>query len=427
MLKEERLPGIRKDIQIIPFMHEGEQVYYIRDILNLCPEGLVLRKPVMEMIMLMMRTRSIRDFQAELVRRQGGTIVSATEVMDFIRNLDELYVLNTRRYREARDHLIKSFEALSVRPAALAGKGYPDKPHALENFLSRYLAQASDTKEIRISDPVKAIIAPHIDLMVGADTYGKVYRYLPRNGIKRIVILGIGHNLHDGYFAVTDKDFQLPNGLLKTDKEAVAFLRSIPGGALAGSDFVHKDEHSIEFQALFIRHLIEDENILCVPILCGAFDSLLKSVDYPTDYLSISAFVSGLREITSDPETLIIAGVDLCHVGPKFGDGIPAEKLENNIRDHDSNILDAVETGDGYKLWLTIQDQGNRYHVCGLSALTTLFALEPHLEGKIVDHQIWHEKATRSAVSYAGAVLWRSTDRTAQINFETFSVSVELP
>ena len=48
-----------------------------------------------------------------------------------------------------------------------------------------------------------------------------------------------------------------------------------------------------------------------------------------------------------------------------------------------------------------VAGEGNRYRICGFSALWTLLAVMPGLKGRVLDYQVWHEEATRSAVSFA--------------------------
>jgi len=68
---------------------------------------------------------------------------------------------------------------------------------------------------------------------------------------------------------------------------------------------------------------------------------------------------------------------------------------------HDIEILAALEQGDADLFYETVAGNGNRYKVCGFSALWTLLAVLPGLRGRTLDYRIWHEEATRSAVSFA--------------------------
>ena len=54
--------------------------------------------------------------------------------------------------------------------------------------------------------------------------------------------------------------------------------------------------------------------------------------------------------------------------------------------------------------WAEGARAGDRYNVCGFLALATLLEALPGVGGRVLDHLVWHEEPTRSAVSCAGMV-----------------------
>ena len=114
----------------------------------------------------------------------------------------------------------------------------------------------------------------------------------------------------------------------------------------------------------------------------------------------LAPFLEALARLTDDG-TLVVAGVDFSHVGPKFGDEDSAAALEKDFRSSDRRILEALEAGDADNLYETIARDGNQFNVCGFSALWTLLAALPGMQGHVLDYTVWHEDATRSAVSFA--------------------------
>jgi AmmeMemoRadiSam system protein B len=107
---------------------------------------------------------------------------------------------------------------------------------------------------------------------------------------------------------------------------------------------------------------------------------------------------------TSGGETLIVAGVDFSHIGPKFGHDMPATHLEGQSERHDQKLLEAVSKGEADEFWeesIRVKDQ---FNVCGFSAMACLMEILPPSKGKILNYQCWHEEATRSAVSFASVV-----------------------
>jgi hypothetical protein len=80
---------------------------------------------------------------------------------------------------------------------------------------------------------------------------------------------------------------------------------------------------------------------------------------------------------------------------------MPATHIQSQSEIHDRNLLQAVSQGDPEGFWgesIRVQDQ---FNVCGFSALACLLEVLPPSEGHILKYEIWHEEATRSAVSFA--------------------------
>ena len=99
-----------------------------------------------------------------------------------------------------------------------------------------------------------------------------------------------------------------------------------------------------------------------------------------------------------------MAGVDFSHIGLKFGHDRPAEYLESQSIAHDKRLLEHLSRLDKERFWEESREVKDRFNVCGFSALACLLEVLPPCKGEILDYQVWHEEATKSAVSFAGAV-----------------------
>ena len=97
-------------------------------------------------------------------------------------------------------------------------------------------------------------------------------------------------------------------------------------------------------------------------------------------------------------------GVDLSHIGPKFGHEMPAEYLKNQSETHDQNLLKHLSMLDADHFWEESKDVKDQFNVCGFSALACMLEVLPPCRGKILNYQFWHEEATRSAVSFSAVV-----------------------
>ena len=399
----EILPPLRQDIDILPVRQGEASLLLVRDPLGISAEGLALRADIAQLFPFFDGTTSVTDLQLALAREAGGALISCEEIGDLVDQLDRVGLLQTERYRRAREEIVEDFSRKSVREAALAGSAYPSEPAKLADEIDGLLSPSGPlpTEADGRAAP-SAVVAPHIDFRVSGTSYGSAYRPLRSLSPPAVLLLGTGHSL-ESPFSLTEKTFQTPLGKVSSDREAVRRLREAGGEAVAREDFAHRSEHSIEFQLLFLQRLFPMEKIPIVPLLCGSLESFLLLEKNPLEDPEMARFIVELRRWLAEPPAgkLVVAGVDFSHVGPKFGDDAPAKALEEEFRAEDRRLLGILERADAEAFYDAVASTGNRFKVCGFSALWTLLALLPGAEGKVLDYRVWHEEGTRSAVSFA--------------------------
>lgn len=397
------------NLEFFPIQHGNEQLILIRDSLGLVEEGKAVPLSLYEIMAQLDGTNTVRDIQMLLMRKKGGVLVGTEEVEQLLAHLDESYLLNTERYEQARHKIIAEFAEKNVRPCSHCGQSYPVSAAALKSRLDEILN--SHSSETKPDARVTALIAPHIDLSVGAGVYGSAYQCLKNSSPSRVVVLGVGHQMIGDLFCLTRKDFQTPLGVVKNDLETVQKLWDAGHSIVSETDFPHKAEHSIEFQVIFLQHLLPLNSFTIIPILCGPIMPFLP--DYTRkNYLKKShPFLTVLSEILhkEDEETLLIAGVDFSHIGPKFGHDREAFSLSAHSETHDQTLLKAVSEGDADAFWEESGRVEDRFNVCGFSAMACLLEVLPLSKGKVLDYNIWHEQPTRSAVSFAAVVFRKHT------------------
>jgi AmmeMemoRadiSam system protein B len=262
---------------------------------------------------------------------------------------------------------------------------------------------ASTEESCLVSDPARALVAPHIDIKSGQEVYAKAFAALGEATPHRVVVLGTGHAIESGHFSLTRKDYVTPLGRVPTHKDSVDLLLQAGGDVIEADDFAHSSEHSIEFEVLFLQHRI-GQPFDVVPILIGSFGEQLRTAKRPRDIPGVGSFIDTLSGII-DADTLVVAGVDFSHVGPKFGHPHAASSYEAEFRDHDGRLLEALCRGSVEEFWAEGQRVEDRYHVCGFPVLACLLELLPGSEGIVLGYDIWYEAATRSAVSFAAVAL----------------------
>jgi AmmeMemoRadiSam system protein B len=393
---------MRTDLEFFPVRHEGRQLVLVRDPLGLVQEGKAVPLGLFQLLSLLDGNRSMVDLQTLLMRQRGGVLVGSDEVGRLIAHLDESYLLDSEGFRKRKGEIVESFTSMSVRPCSHCGRAYPGETGELRNRLGEILSSQAQASRRHEGD-LKALVAPHIDLSVGQRTYASAYRGLRGASPTRVVLLGVGHQLTGHLFCLTEKDFETPLGLVRCDRSSVQRLWDSSGDVVAPDDFLHRSEHSIEFQVIFLQHLLPEDSFEIVPILCGSVQSAVSEYGREAYLLRAGTFLETLRGLLEGRpgETLLVAGVDLSHIGPKFGHEMPAAHLEAQTKAHDRTLLEALCRQDADPFWgesIRVQD---RYNVCGFSALASLLEVLPPCRGEVLGYEIWHEEPTQSAVSFA--------------------------
>jgi AmmeMemoRadiSam system protein B len=406
MNKEDPIPPLREDLELLPTSHRGERVVVVRDFLGLVRDPVILRGDALQIVGLIDGKRSIRDIQLELIRLKNGLLVEADAIDRLIRELDSAFLLRSSRYESEKQKTLNEYLSLKVRPPSHAGVSYPDRPEELTAFLDSILGGAAGEATAGTCDGVCGLVAPHIDPEIGRRVYASAYRSIRRARPRRVLLLGTGHSLDDAYFALTEKDYRTPLGQVKTDRQAVRGLRKAGGKSVSRYDISHSREHSLEFQFVFLQHLF-GSSFAAVPILCGSFGRDLDRVSRPSEIPDVAAFLEALRALwAEDPAgTLFVAAVDFSHIGPKFGHRERAASVLLEAKKHDHALIAALAAGDGRAFWAESRRTRDWYNVCGFSTLASLLDAVPRIKGRLVDYEFWKEEATQSAVSFAAIVL----------------------
>jgi len=73
-------PKVRKDLDFIPVQSAGRTVIMIHDRLGLVEEDRGINPELYKLITMLDGTQSVRDIQLDLMRQQGGRLISIEEV-----------------------------------------------------------------------------------------------------------------------------------------------------------------------------------------------------------------------------------------------------------------------------------------------------------------------------------------------------------
>ena len=255
------------------------------------------------------------------------------------------------------------------------------------------------------------MISPHIDPRRGGAAYAHGYaELLTRERPELVVILGTSHfGVGPQLFTATRKDYATPLGVVRTDREFVERLAGrYKDGDLFEQELVHRNEHSIEFQELFLAWALGTIGYQVVPILVGSFHEMILSGETPACDARVGGFLEALRgELEAESRrVLIIAGVDFAHVGKKFGDPFSVDdKVAQWIKQEDLALIENIKRGDPEGFFADVAKDRDARKICGLSPMYTQLELLRDHRARLLMHDIAMEPQTESAVSFASLAI----------------------
>lgn len=346
--------------------------------------------------------RSLADLQLMATRLQGGVLVTQATIEGFLRTLSERLLLEDEAFRQKRQALLEQWRALTDRPPCQAGRGYPHDPSELSGFVDNVLADARPCP----GPSPWALVAPHADMRSAGGAYAAAYSRLPDVPPAKVVLLGTGHRLVGGLFSLTNKNYVTPLGRSPCDHDSVTALRTAGSGAVALDDWAHRGEHSLEYQCLLLQKRWRDQHPPCLPILCGSLHAHMEDGTPPHKLPEVRAFLDALAGIACAPNVLVIAGVDLSHVGPRFGHPHTADSMLHAARRHDEVLLQHLFRRDADAIWQEAVGVQDRFNVCGLSVLMWLSSIAPPVDGELLSYHVWQQRQHASAVTMAAAALY---------------------
>jgi AmmeMemoRadiSam system protein B len=338
---------------------------------------------------------------AEIAREASAEVGGPIPVEIVVRLADELergLFLEGAVFRNARARVERDFVTAAVRPASHAGGAYHRDAAALERYIdercigeaggssggSRGSTAARGPRPQPQPQPQNGgarmigLVAPHIDPWRGAVGYGHAYGAmrdaLPAD-VDTFVVWGTSHAPMRQPFALCRKAFDTPLGAVPADGDAIDALAACADGFDPYADqFNHKREHSLEFQVVFLKHMLKDRPFRIVPVLAGLGAAQASGED-PAGDSRIVRFVDGVRDLmASRPgRIVVVAGADMAHVGPRFGDTAAFGAGERSaLEAADRESLARAAALDASAFWAHVAADLDTRRVCGLAPIWSL-------------------------------------------------------
>ena len=407
-----------RPVEAFPVQQNGNNLIYLKDPLNLAtPLGV---SPIGYFLMAHFDGRhSFIDIQ-EIYSKQFGTVLLSDELKSFLDMLDEHYYLVSERFAEYQKSVIEAFCRRPTRAPAHMGVVYPNDVNGLKAQLDAYFTSA-DGPGLALTNGrrtvPRAIVAPHIDFHRGGSAYAWAYkRLLESDGADLYILLGTSHCGGNTPFILTLKDFETPLGTVETDKTFVSHLQNACQQDLSADEYLHRGEHSLEFQVVFLKYLAQRRGELLgqperpfkiVPILVSSFHAMIASKTLPETTPTVGTFLGALKSLVEKEtrEVCFIAGVDLAHVGRQFGDGEPiTDDFLKWVEAEDDRLVERLAARDAPGFFHEIAKDQDKRRICGFSPLYSLIHLLKDGKGQQLKYSQAFTPETASAVTFTSMI-----------------------
>ncbi len=344
------------------------------------------------------------DVRLAMVQATGD--LRAGEMLDQLTKvLEDAGFLEGEKFEALKEQCHLTFAESPVREPIHAGGGYPAEVDELRGMMQQELIDAPAGDPV---DGVVAIAAPHASPWAGYDSYRQAFRALPREYAGRtFVILGTSHYGMPDRFGLTRKPFRTPFGDTRTRADLATWLLQRAPRASQMEDYCHSIEHSIEFQAVYLQALFGAE-VGILPILCGPFAHGLLSGGKPEDDEGVREFIEALGELAAKEgdRLCFVLGVDMAHMGGRYGDEQPFKPNEGamlDVAERDRARMERLGAGDGEGFWELVKQNRDDLKWCGSAPFYTLMKTLPGLKGEVRAYQHW-DIDEESVVSFGAMV-----------------------
>lgn len=362
--------------------------------------------------------RSLLDIQEAYCRR-SGEILFSEDLKRIVDLLDSHGYLCSERFLQHQARIIEEFRRQPVRAPAHAGTVYRSDPAELKNQLDGHFRKPEGPGAPDCAGALrapKAIVAPHIDYHRGGPAYAWAYKPLAEStGADLYVLLGTSHCGGENPFTATLKDFATPLGPVETDKAFVQELQKRYGGDLFAEEHLHRTEHSIEFQVVYLKyvsHLQAERSgelrpFKIVPFLVSSFHPMVRSRTLPENDSRTASLLDALRELiaTESRQVCFVAGVDLAHVGMQFGDREPlTPEFLRWVEEEDRRLIARLAVADAAGFFHEVAKDQDRRRICGFAPLYSLIHLLDGSRGQCLKYSQAFTRETGSAVTFASLI-----------------------
>ena len=402
--KDPKQHPVLRNLQFSPIKEGEEQYIVLWD-----PSGLSKEKPVLPLNYFFI----IQHFDGEhslqeiagLYLKRFGEFLMPDKVEQLVSDLDTKLFLEGDRAESARKRAQEVYRQAPLRAAAFAGKSYEADGAKLKKQIDGFFT-SKEGPDFKPSENkgklIKGLVVPTYDIKQAGPIYAWAYKELQEAQQPDVlIIIGTANAGLENLYAVTDKDFETPLGVVPVDRAILARLRSLVPECFA-EDIAHQSEHAIEFQLPFLQtNTGATKPFTIVPIL-SSFSAM--SLADPSIRAAIDRFLTALREaITASGKTAcVIAAGELAHLGMRYGDSAPPTDFSfHRSMQYDMEMLKFVEELKAEEFAGYIQKEKDQRRISGFSPIYSLLRLIQAEKGQVLRYDRGMTDQYNSTVTYA--------------------------
>jgi AmmeMemoRadiSam system protein B len=402
--KDPKQYPVLRNLQFSPIKEGEDQYIVLWDASGLSKEKLVLPLNYFFIIQHFDGDHSLQEIGALYLKRFGEFLMP-NKVEQLVGDLDAKLFLEGERTEEAREQARTAYRQAPVRAAAFAGKSYEADGRNLKKQIDGFFT-SKEGPDFKPSEnqgkPIKGLVTPTFDLKQAGPIYAWAYKQLQEAQQPDVcVIIGTGHAGLEQVFAVTDKDFETPLGVMSVDRFIVDRLKALVPEYF-DEDVAHLSEHAIEFQLPFLQtNTGSARPCRLVPIL-SSFSAM--SLNDPSVRAAIDRFLTALKEAIAESgqAVCVIAAGDLANLGMRYGDSAaPTDFSFHRSMQFDLEMLKFVEELKAEEFAGYIQKEKDQRRISGFSPIYSLLRLIQADKGQVLRYDRGITDQYNSTVTYA--------------------------
>lgn len=399
---------VLRNLQFSPIKDKEEQYVVLWDPTGLSQDRLVLPLHYFFLLQHFDGEHSLEEIGAMYLKRFGEFLMP-DRLVKLVADLEAKLFLEGNQVEAARKAAQAAYRQAPVRPAQFAGKSYEADQAKLTAQLEGFFT-SKEGPDFKPSDnqgkKIKAIVAPHYEIKQAGPIYAWAYKELKEAAAPDLfVILGTCHAGLTRPYAVTDKDFETPLGLVPADRDVLGRFREKGGAAFFDEDLSHRNEHSIEFQLPFLQHVVGTKKAFTIiPVLCSFSPASLNNPELAPMGEQVETFIRTLKEAIADSgkETCVVASAELAHIGMRYGDPAPPTDFSfHKCMQTDLEMLKPVEELNPEAFAQFIQKERDERRISGFAAIYTLLKLIQAEKGQVLRYDRGITDQYNSTVTYA--------------------------